>query len=230
MFEETIVHADGSSTRGNASEQHAKLLLTRAGRRGYRVEVTRAGGVLVSWTARQLNGDDRVVKRERSVLLAPRGPVTSCLTERTLADLDLIVQERSRYRRLEGDILCGRWRRIPPAATHRLIRRGLVDVDEDGLVWVTLAARLARLAREHRATTTQPVGWFRPADRGVASAGLNKPGRRAGLLYSPESTAHCPCGWRAFAGDRTEARRLAAGHRAEMTAQFVRDLAARDDR
>ncbi|MEV6565897.1 hypothetical protein [Streptomyces kronopolitis] len=224
MFRETITHAGGTTT-GEASEKHAEMLLLRATRREYRIEATRQGGALISWTARRFGTGEQIIKIERAILLVPHRAAGAALTDTTLQDLDLIDSYRhSEYRPVESVILCGLWR-IPPAATARLLARGLVGVDKNGRAWVTLATRLALVARDHRTTTTEPDGWHRPADSGVASAGLNKPGRRAGLLYSSASTALCECGFHAFAGDRTEARRLAADHRAEAAAAFVRSLA-----
>ncbi|MFF4408549.1 hypothetical protein [Streptomyces sp. NPDC001404] len=69
----------------------------------------------------------------------------------------------------------------------------------------------------HLTWTTEPRGWYFPSDhphpalRG--SAGLNKPGGRAGKLYDGSSLALCTCGWRDFADDRVGARWAARRHR-----------------
>ncbi|KPI33313.1 hypothetical protein OV450_1401 [Actinobacteria bacterium OV450] len=223
MFRETISHA-GGTTEGIASEAHALLILRRAARRDCTIEATADGGAVITWTYRQLRGE-QVVEHPREIRLAPQLPAGNALTDTTVRDLDLIVSSEARYGlgdHQERVILCGIWR-IPQGATARLRARGLVT-DDDGQVRLTLVTRLALLARAHRTHTTEPAGWSHPADLGLATAGLNKPGRRAGMVYSSGSAALCECGFSTHTGDRDEARRKAAQHRAAIAAEFVAGL------
>ncbi|MEU6928988.1 hypothetical protein AB0A05_07470 [Streptomyces sp. NPDC046374] len=226
MFRETVTHA-GGSTEGTASEAHALMLLRRAARRGYAIEATRDGGALITWIRRELRGGTA----HRSISLTPQMPVGK-LTEALTGDLHAIRDLRpARYvlndvgRRI---ILAG-LAEISPLATAALRARQLVTAAERGTVRLTLTARLGLLAAEHRTTTTEPEGWSRPADLGMhgVTAGLNRPGRRAGMLNRTASAATCSCGQlRAFGGDRAEARRLARDHRHDMAAAFVEALPA----
>lgn len=217
MFRQTVVHADGTS-EGDINENQAVHLLRRAARRRYRIEATTNGGAVITWTARFFDGRTE----PRSITFIPQLPVGGALTDTTVRDLALIDDSTQAHYKLEDErliISCGLWR-IPPAATARLRARGLVT-EEGRRVRLTLAARLALLACDHRTRTTEPAGCSRPSVLGLVSAGLNKPGRRAGLLHSSASTALCGCGYTAHCGDRTEARRKAADHRAAMAAEFV---------
>ncbi|MEU5429783.1 hypothetical protein AB0H73_29905 [Streptomyces olivoreticuli] len=69
----------------------------------------------------------------------------------------------------------------------------------------------------HRTWTTAPRGWVHPSDSRPrhlqTSAGLNRPGRRAGLVGDHVSWAFCSCGWDRACGGREEARRVAKRHR-----------------
>ncbi|MGI5526765.1 hypothetical protein ACQEVX_04850 [Streptomyces syringium] len=69
----------------------------------------------------------------------------------------------------------------------------------------------------HRTWTTQPRGWVHPSDnrhRQVqTSAGLNRPGRRAGLVGDHASWAFCSCGWGRACESRQAARWAAKLHR-----------------
>lgn len=225
MFNQTQRHA-GGVTQGTASERHARMLLVSAVRRGYAVEATPAGGALITWT-RHLFGPDgfSVVRADRSislVALTPVGPLTEVIRD----DLALIAQERRARYASEGRrrVIGGLTWRIPAGATARLLDRGLV-VEEEGLVRLALTARLGLLAQTHRTRTTEPEGWYRPsAGDPYGSAGLNRPGGRAGMRRDNTSSADCKCGaLSAVCGDRTEARRMADRHRREVAARFVTD-------
>ncbi|MFC8889528.1 hypothetical protein ACFT54_09950 [Streptomyces cinereoruber] len=223
MFCETVTHAGGDA-EGIASEAHALMLLRRAARRGYAIEATERGGALITWTRRQLGGDIA----HRSISLVPQMPVGT-LTDAITRDLGLIADLRPvRYvfndhgRRI---ILAG-LTEISPMATASLRARRLVT-EHRGTVRLTLTARLGLLAAAHRTKSAEPDGWSRPADIGMAtvSAGLNRPGRRAGMLNCTASVATCSCGqFRAVGGDRADARRLARAHRRDAAAAFVETL------
>lgn len=220
MFTETITHAGGVST-GTVSEDHARYLLRRGVRRGADVEATPAGGARISWAASSLTAGGAPVRVDRAIELTPQMSV-GILTATVRADLSCIeATPASRYR-MDDDrrvIVCG-LHRIPPFATARLRARRLV-VEEQGRVRLSLTAQLGLLAHAHRTTTTQLSAWHRSVEL-YGSAGLNRPGRRAGLLYSPASRAVCTCGeLSAVGGDRDEARRLATAHRRAIAAAFV---------
>ncbi|WP_406501576.1 hypothetical protein OHA04_27540 [Streptomyces sp. NBC_01590] len=223
MYRETIAHAHGT-TEGTASEQHATMLLARAARRGYAIEVTTPGGALITWTRHVFGpGENTVVRADRSITLEPFTPVGT-LSDTVRADLDLIAGDpHARYAEENGRrVIRGLVWRIPAFTTARLRARGLV-VEEEGLVCLSLTAHLGLLAHAHRTRTTTPEGWRRPsAGDPYGSAGLNRPGGRAGMLYGGGSAAVCSCGGlSAFGGDRSEARRLAREHRRAVAAAFV---------
>ncbi|MFB7906525.1 hypothetical protein ACFC1T_08880 [Kitasatospora sp. NPDC056076] len=77
----------------------------------------------------------------------------------------------------------------------------------DTMLWA-----LAAPGGRHMVRTTAPKGWVRPADAGLAGAGLNKPGRRAGLLHDGASTWHCSCGISGAADNRFLARDAGRRH------------------
>lgn len=224
MFRETVTHAGGTS-EGTASEAHALMLLRRAVRRGYAIEATREGGALITWTRRDLGS--RLV--HRSITLAPQMPVGK-LTDAIVEDL-VTVDELRPAQYIENDfgrrvILAGLVE-VGPMATASLRARRLVTTDDQAPVRLTLTARLGLLANAHRTSTTEPQGWARPADIGLqaVTAGLNKPGRRAGMIRSSGSAATCTCReLHEFGGDRTEARRLAHIHLHDVAAAFVTAL------
>lgn len=222
MFTETINHAGGIA-EGSASERHAVAALVRAVRRGYAVEATPTGGALITWSRSEFTAGGNVVRAERSITLEPFTP-TGVLSPAMREDLALIAGDRhARYAEENGRrVITGLVWRIPAFTTARLRARGLV-VEEDGLLRLSLTARLALLAQTHRTRTTEPEGWYRPsAGDPYGAAGLNRPGGRGGLLRDGTSAALCSCGTlSAFGGDRVDARRLTAEHRREVTSRFV---------
>ncbi|MGW1353045.1 hypothetical protein ACWCQE_27820 [Streptomyces sp. NPDC002409] len=228
MYRETVTHAHGT-TEGTASEQHAVMLLVRAVRRGYAIEATAAGGALITWTRHLFGpGENTVIRADRSITLEPSTPVGT-LSDAVRADLDLIDGDRhARYDEEGGRrVIRGLLWRIPAFTTARLRARGLV-VEEGERVRLSLTARLGLLAHAHRTRTAAPNGWYRPsAGASYGSAGLNRPGGRAGMLYDGGSAAVCSCGdLSAFGGDRGEARRLAREHRRAVAAAFVAERLA----
>ncbi|MFI9026342.1 hypothetical protein [Streptomyces sp. NPDC053560] len=227
MFRETITH-QGGTTNGNASEAHAMLILRRAVTRGYTIDASTDGGATVSWTARRFGVGTQVIEAPRSIELVPHLPVGNALTVRTCEDLLLIDSERhpATYDPEARVITGGIWR-IPPAASARLRARGLVHAGDDNSVRLTLVTRLALIARDHRTRTTEPEGWHRPGPNDPPSAGLNKPGRRAGMLHSSASVAICECGeFSRHCGDREEARRAATAHRRDEFTTYLKLLTA----
>ena len=223
MFRETITSADDSTEEGTCGEADALRLLGRAVRLGYRVEATRQGGAVV---VREIPActDRWQLPRRHTVTVEPvvqAGRVTGV----NRLDLELIGGRGGSW--LQGDrIRAGYLNSIPPGAAGRLIARGLVTVADDGVATVSLVARLAMLAQDHHTETREPRGYVRPLDIGnTVSAGLNKPGGRAGKVYDRSSVASCSCrGWSYPAEDREDARRRAHEHRQEVTAALVRDL------
>ncbi|MFG2404239.1 hypothetical protein ACGFR8_07845 [Streptomyces brevispora] len=225
MFRETITHA-GGTTEGTASETHAVTLLVRAARRQYAMEATPAGGALITWTRHVFGpGGNSLVLVDRSIRLDPMTPVGN-LTDTVREDLSLVDGDpRARYDLVKGRrVITGTLWQVPPFPTAGLRARRLV-VEDRGRVRLTLTARLGLLAHAHRTTTTAPRGWYHPS--AYESAGLNRPGRRAGLLRDSTSAAVCSClELSAVGGDREHARRLALDHRRAVTAEFVADRLA----
>jgi hypothetical protein len=243
MFTETITHADGTTGTGTATEAHAMRLLRTAVRRGYRMEATRTGGVIIT---RDVPTGRSVVPKHHTVALEPAVPVRT-LTAAVRGDLEAVAARPNAYLVAEADQLfrarVGRvnagFVSVPPVTVTRLVDRGLLVVGEaykdtsNGFlpetrrpVRLSLAARLALVARAHRTRTTEPNGYIKPADIGMtAAAGLNKPGRRAGMVYDASSVAGCSCSaWSRPAGHRVEARSYARGHREQVTKELVAGL------
>ncbi|MBT2490614.1 hypothetical protein J7E96_19265 [Streptomyces sp. ISL-96] len=223
MFRETIHHSSGV-IEGAANEQHATMLLTSAVRRGYDVEFTPAGGALITWTRHLFGaGGNSAVRADRSISLEPFTPV-GALSDTARDDLALIAGDRhARYDEQDGRrVIRGLVWQIPAFTTARLRARGLVVEDGDRLR-LSLTARLGLLAQAHRTSTTAPNGWYRPsAADPYGSAGLNRPGGRAGMLRDSGSAATCACGeLSGWGGDRDEARRLTRDHRRAVAAAFI---------
>ena len=119
-----------------------------------------------------------------------------------------------------------------PGATTRITSDSLTVESETGRIVVYLTGRgwterqaahvvdamlraIAAPEAQHMTRTTEPEGWFYPADKGIASAGRCRPGRTGGLLYDGLSTARCSCGWQSTQESRDGAQRAAKAHRAE---------------
>lgn len=236
-FSETVTSADGTVSTGTCSEAHAWSLLQRAVRHGYSVEATRTGGAVIvreipsgslTWTPR----------RKHTVTLEPSAAAGK-ITDQMRRDLDAIAARRSGAWLAAGRINAGFYT-VPKAAAARLVQRGLVTVDGTA-VSLSLAARLAMLAQDHRTTTSEPPGYRRPIDMAFRDAlrtggpvqwdgnvGLNKGGGRGGKAYYRDSTASCTCRWSYPPEDRDDARRRAHLHRQEITAAMVRTLASEE--
>ena len=121
MFRETVTSADGSTTEGTCSEEHATALLRTAVRRGYRAEATRQGGAVIT---REVPGP--FVPRKHVVTLEPLTPAGR-VTETQRRDL-AAIDHRAGVLRPDGRIKAGFACLIPPAAAARLIQGGLVTV------------------------------------------------------------------------------------------------------
>lgn len=215
----TITSSDGTSEASDYTSGEARQLLATAAQRGYAAEATWPGGITIT---RPVHGFS-LVRRLHIVRLEPLTPAGK-ITPAVRRDLELINGRRSRTERGTGVILAGNFGAIPAGAARRLRARGLIE-DDGQAVTVSLSARLAMCAQAHRATASAPGGYYRPAERGVNSAGLNKPGGRNGLLYDPGSTARCPCKWYEPCGSQVEARRKAAEHRQAETGRLLAELA-----
>lgn len=149
MFHETVTHASGES-RGHASEAHGLLLLRRALKRGHAMEVTPAGGAVITWSL--IGHGGRAVVR--SITLAPHTPVGT-LTDGTVRDLGVIDSTGTvRYELRDGRrIITAGMYEIPPLTTARYRARNLVTADRYDRVRLTLTARLGLLARQHQPGT-----------------------------------------------------------------------------
>lgn len=235
MFRETVTSADGSTTEGTCSEADAMRTLGRAVRLGYRVEATQNGGAVI---VRLIHAgtDHWQPPRKHTVTLEPIAAAGK-ITATNRLDLGIIDQHRaSRSLAARLDPATGRinagLNSIPPAATARLMERGLVTVERDA-VSVSLAARLAMLAQDHHTETREPRGYIRPSDMPGRAwdghVGLNKGGGRGGKIYDRSSSVRCSCrGLSLPTEDRDDARRKAHEHRQEVTAAFVRDLGSEE--
>jgi hypothetical protein len=215
VFREAITSADGTVTAGTCDEAHALSLLRRAVRRGYTVEATRAGGAVI---VRTVHDGDYVPRRHTVTIepAVPAGKITKAMRRDlvALADRDA----RSGPNRIDAGtrrINAGLYS-IPPAATARLADRGLVKIDDDR-VTVSLAARLAILAQDHRTETSEPRGYHRVD-------GVIGPWRKGGCLYDGSSVARCACHWTYPMDTRDSARRKAHEHRQQVTAALVGEL------
>ena len=210
------------------SEADATSLLCRGVRtRRATVEARRSGGFLLQWTVHHLTG-------EPTTATITAEPVTPArLTATMRADLDSIAEHPTRARWLaDGSLHVGFVGRIPPATARRLADRGLIATDpaNSPAVRLTLAARLALLAEQHRTTTAEPRGWHRPSDylrpgEWPTSAGSPRGGGKSGKTYDGHSSARCSCGnFYELANDRRAAARRARGHRHHVTAALVATL------
>ncbi|MEU6462194.1 hypothetical protein [Streptomyces sp. NPDC046976] len=241
MFQETITAADGTVETGTASEAHVVSLLRRAlGNRRCTVEATCTGGVVI---VREV-WDGGVIPKRRTLAFEPVTPLGN-ITARVREDLSaigsrpsahLVTKAEAEFRTSVGRISAGMWG-VAPAASRKLVDRGLLVVGEEfaatsngylaetrRLVRVSLAARLAMIAADHRTRTGAPAGYVRPADIGMTgSAGLCKPGKRSGMLYDRRSPSSCACGDWSFHGadGPDDARRKAREHRQSATAAAV---------
>jgi len=221
-FREIVTSADGSTEEGTCSEAQASRLLATAVRRGYTVEATRQGGAVI---VRTIPGaaDHWTPPRRHTVTLEPVTQ-TGKVTDTMRSDL-VIIGLWPTGRRLGARLNAGTGRidaglnSIPRGAAKRLIERGLVTVT-DGAVTVSLSARLAMLAQEHRTETREPRGYVRPSVLGFIGNGVERKGNK---MYDRSSVASCSCkGWSYPAEDRDDAR-LAHGH--PISAQRLSDAA-----
>ena len=208
-FYMTVTQSDGSVQEGICTEAQAARSLATAVRRGYFVEVLPNGGANI---VRHVPGRGRHV-----VTLTPTRKARK-LTPTARFDLKLIeTRHRSDFDPETGRIKAGYVNSIPPAASALLMARGLVTVTGTS-VTVSLSARLAMLAQDHRTETGEPRGYHR-------EVGVIGPWRKGGCVYDRSSVAHCACHWSYPAEDRDRARHKAHEHRQEVTAAFARSLA-----
>jgi hypothetical protein len=225
MFRETVTNSDGTTAEGTCTEEHAMSLLATATRRGYRIEATRKGGMVITRDVLIPDGE-RAARRTRTVTLEPAAPLPS-ITATAREDFAQINQRAAAglSSRLVGARIQAGFYSIPPAAASRLIRGGLVILADDGTVTVSLAARLAMHAQDHQTRCSQPRGYVHPTDIGRIDCGRNGGGGRSGLVYSASSATSCSCRtWSYPAEDVNHARRFAREHRQAATAEMVRAL------
>lgn len=145
MFTETVIHA-GGLTEGTASEPHAFRLIRQAIRRGYTVTPTKAGGAVITWTARHPIRNGTTVEEPRSISLTPQTPAGP-ITNRLQADLLAVHRAGAALPCIQSGrtVIRTGAQCIGPAATSRLYAHRLV-VEEGGRVRLTLVAYLALLA------------------------------------------------------------------------------------
>ncbi|MET8696856.1 hypothetical protein ABZV65_30450 [Streptomyces bauhiniae] len=244
MFQQTVTQDDRPTSTSTVTEARALAVLRRmAKRRNCRIEVTRTGGAIIEWEA--WNGS--TVPRKRKAVLEPVTPlgnltptVLEALADISTPDGYLVTDAQGPFRPRCDRIVAGLFGGAGPALAAKLIGRGLVtlgapyEATSNGYmpetrtpVAVSLAARLALFAREHRTRTSEPAGYVKPADVGMAgiTAGLNKPGRRAGRIYDGSSAASCTCrNWTGTWERRMFALDAARKHRQDAAAEFIRSL------
>lgn len=229
MFAETVTSKDRTTSTGTATEQRALALLRRMVKRpGCRIEVTRTGGVRIErdvW-------DGDVTPKLRTITLEPSKPLgnlTKTVLE-ALGNIDareayLITGAQAAFSRRNGSISAGIFGGSGPALAARLINCGLVtlgrpyEATSNGYmpetrtpVQVSLAARLALFAREHRTRTSKPIG-------------IGRGGKRGSALYDGTSAASCTCrDWTGTFDGRMFALDAARQHRQDAAAEFLRTL------
>lgn len=242
MFTVSVTSTDGTTTSSPSSEQHVLALLRRGVRYSHcTVEATRSGGAVIE----QRRHDGTPVPKKRTIAIEPAAPLGR-ITPTVRRDLEcidagrayMVTEAEEAFQSRVGRIAAG-FAGVPPAASARLIARGLVVVGapyaetSNGFlpetrvpVRVSLAARLALLSQDHRTSTIEPAGYVRPADVGMRHTnGLNKPGRRAGMVYDFTSPASCTCRqWTGTYDGRDSARRAAREHRQAVAAELVASL------
>lgn len=225
-----ISRADGGAETWTTtySEADTVSLLRRAVRtRRATVEARRSGGFFLQWTVHHITGQTATA----TITAEPLTPARLTATMR--ADLEAIAKHPTRaHWRASGSLHTGFLGRIPPATARRLADRGLIATEPDNTpaVRLTLAARLALLAEQHRTTTAEPRGWHRPSDylrpgEWPTSAGSPRPGGKSGKTYDRHSSAGCSCrNFYELAEDRPDAARRARGHRQHVAAALVATL------
>jgi hypothetical protein len=212
MFRETVTNADGTTAEGTCTEAHALVLFQTAVRRGYRIEATRNGGVIIT---RDVHSGGTFPRKHTVTLesVAPTGTITPPMRR----DLAVIAGRRGSSL-VRGRIHAALYT-VPAAAAARLIARGLVTV-EGTAVSVSLAARLAMHAQDHQTRSMKPRGYYHDATH-------FGPWRKGSCMYDRSSAASCSCRtWSRAAEDVDDARRLAREHRQSATAVMVRGLLA----
>ncbi|WP_433635624.1 hypothetical protein [Nocardia sp. CA-120079] len=225
-----VTRIDGGAVTWTTTNNEADTvsLLRRAVRvRRATVEARRSGGFIMRWTVHHLTGEPSTA----TITAEPLTPAR--LTKTMRADLEHIAEHPSRARwRTDGSLHVGFLGRIPPATARRLADRGLIasDTANSAAVRLTLAARLALLAEQHRTSTRQPRGWYRPGDylrpgEWALSAGLCRGGGKSGLMHDGTSSATCSCGdFYEPANDRRDAAHRAREHRQYAAAALVATL------
>ncbi|MBL1080262.1 hypothetical protein JK358_38290 [Nocardia sp. 2] len=218
MFRIIRSGSDGLREEGNATEAEATAMLTRGLRlRTATVEAHRRGAIILTWTVYRLSA----MPIQRTVTAEPFG---RALTPTMYAALRRIGQAPRPRLVDDGRILALGEDIARSTGAHLFTRQFLARSGRDE-VRLALPARLALLADDHRTRTTAPHGWYWPADRGMSSAGLNKPAGRCGRLYDGTSWAGCSCGQLGdYADSRTAAAAKARAHRQQVTAAFVEGL------
>lgn len=140
----TVTSTDGTVAEGACSDADVRRSLATAARRGYQVEVTPNGGASI---VREIPG-----KGSHRVTYKPFRSALN-LTPTARLNLRLIDTRRAEFQPATGRIKAGYVNSIPPAASSSLRSRGLVAVDGT-TVTVSMSARLAMLARDHK-----PAPW-----------------------------------------------------------------------
>lgn len=140
-YTETVTR-NGETHTGTVTDTEALTLVRRARRLGYKATAAKDQTVTIV--------RERGNRAVATVVLRPQS-ATSRLSETQYRDLSIIEHEAKHARIADGAIrtlTC----RIPPAATRRLIERGLI-VASGIRVEISLAGRLAMAAHRHKVWT-----------------------------------------------------------------------------
>jgi hypothetical protein len=201
---EVVTHGDDPPVTGSVTAVEADGVVGTAIRRGYRVEPTEHGVL--------------VLRRPTARIVVELRPVCRPAPTRSQAqDLSLLAGHRSAHLRArpEGLLITAGIARIPPAAARRLLGRGWVGcltVQDGEPVSVSVAGRVALALRQHRTRSTHPRGWHFAADNPHGPQVVGRD-RHGGRLYDGSSRAVCSCGWSQFAERRPQAAHAARQHR-----------------
>jgi hypothetical protein len=202
-YTERVKHRDDEPVTGAVTAYEADRLVATAIRRGYAIEPTTRGVLVLRRT------DARVV-----VELHPTTP--PALTSAQAQDLTRFAGRDARLRvRSGGLVITAGFTRIPPAATQRLLTRGWMSsltLTDKAPVSVSVAGLVAVTLARHSTRTTLPRGWHRAADNPHGPQVVGRD-RHGGRIYDGTSWAVCSCGWSRFADDRRGAGRAAREHR-----------------
>lgn len=204
-YTETVTR-NGETHIGATTDAEALALVRRGRRLGYKVTATKDGTITI---VREIAG-----RTIATVVLRPQSKPQR-LSDTQYGDL-AIIDHDAKHARLDGEAIRTLVCRIPPAATRRLIEKGLIVADE-ARVEISLAGRLAMAAHQHKVWT---VGGSEAVAGEVGYHTLTGARlERTGYFV----TAYCTCHRLAsYQTERATAQRVARVHLEEnLTAALI---------